>query len=157
MATSKPLFASLTYKKLEADLKQKCIEKDNYIKELEEILKAHGIEIPEREHAVVESPISTLVFKEGKIEEIKNLVEIQKKLIRDLDIRIEFHDLTFSTMVEKESTIQTVGSLLMSLLFFWNCPQKKRVDIISNLSGRILPRKMTLLIGPPGSGKSGLT
>jgi ABC-type Mn2+/Zn2+ transport system ATPase subunit len=42
------------------------------------------------------------------------------------------------------------------LIFFWtNFEPKNDLYILSKMTGRISPRKMTLLIGPPGSGKSG--
>jgi ABC-type multidrug transport system ATPase subunit len=59
------------------------------------------------------------------------------------------------TNVPKERKIASVSSVLMNLLCIFNPSPKEELHILSNLTGRILPRKMTLLIGPPGSGKSG--
>ncbi len=33
---------------------------------------------------------------------------------------------------------------------------KHRVDILKDINGRIAPFKLTLLLGPPGSGRSGM-
>eukprot|EP01034_Spumella_vulgaris_P031175 gene31175-38522_t len=32
--------------------------------------------------------------------------------------------------------------------------KKRRVDIVKDLTGRILPKRMTLVMGPPGCGKT---
>lgn len=57
--------------------------------------------------------------------------------------------------VVPKTKIPTVGSTIRDILLFGQGP-KQRVDILKNLTGRIATRKMTLLMGPPGCGKSSL-
>ena len=96
-------------------------------------------------------------MKDGTEEELKAHLEAQLKLMRDNDIHIEFQDLTFKVSVPSKRTIPSVGTALKSMICFWtNCEPQKEVHIISKLTGRIRSRVMTLLIGPPGSGKSGM-
>lgn len=47
--------------------------------------------------------------------------------------------------------IPTVGSTIKDLLLCGTSPTQ-RIDILTNLTGRIAPKKMTLVMGPPGSG-----
>lgn len=150
-------FSLYSYHKLQEDIAQRCIEKDMYIKQLEEILVCHGIELPPHVQSVVNTTLRTAasyVLKEGNFDELRQFLENQKQLTRDVGITIEFHDLNFTTMVDTEKKISSVGSVLSSLFSFWKCPEKKEVKILCNATGRIIPGRMTLLIGPPGSGKS---
>jgi ABC-type multidrug transport system ATPase subunit len=53
-------------------------------------------------------------------------------------------------MVAKKA-IPTVGTALKNFLL--GSGPKERVDILKDLTGRIMPKTMTLLMGPPGCGK----
>ncbi len=94
--------------------------------------------------------------QQGTAEELQIISERQKPYLRDNDCSVEFYDLTMSTEIPAEREIYSVSTILSSIFCFWNAfnKPKREIHIISNLTGRILPRKMTLLIGPPGSGKS---
>lgn len=152
------VFSKVCYHKIQDDLTRRCIEKDNYIKKLEVLLREHGIELPASEMVVNLAFYETVdnMMKQGSLEELEWIVENNKKLIRNLDIAVEFHNLSYSTEVPKNSVIPTVGSVLFSMLTACIPKQTETIHILAESTGRILPRKMTLLLGPPGSGKSGM-
>ena len=62
-----------------------------------------------------------------------------------------YQDLGFYTKVT-EKDFATVGSTFKRLIC--GSGPKHRVDIVKNLTGRIQRGKLTLVMGPPGSGKS---
>jgi ABC-type multidrug transport system fused ATPase/permease subunit len=154
------LFNLLSTKKLSDDLTQQVVEKDKYIEILIELLKENHITIPNF-NDIISSPLLTTehlktLVKDGSIEEIETVISAQKEYIRKIDITVEFHNLTYRTNITTKHEIYSIGSILKNIFCFWKSFEKKtEVDILSDLTGRILPRKMTLLIGPPGSGKSG--
>eukprot|EP01031_Cornospumella_fuschlensis_P039582 gene39582-48189_t len=154
-----PLFCTISYQKIESDLRQKCLEKDLYIRQLQEFLVSHGLDVPPASNPMTRladykqaSNFSTV--KEGNIEELEEILEHQKKLVRTQDLSVEFHNLTVSTNVNIDGGITTVASVIYGMFSSLFAPHIKKVDVVSNLTGRILPRKLTLLMGPPGSGKS---
>jgi hypothetical protein len=67
------------------------------------------------------------------------------------EIYVQYRNLTFWNMVANRK-IPTVGSTIRNIVF--GSGPKRRVDIIKDLTGRILPKTMTLLMGPPGCGES---
>ncbi|CAM9211888.1 unnamed protein product [Ectocarpus fasciculatus] len=69
------------------------------------------------------------------------------------EVEVQYRDLSFWGMVPK-TTIPTVGSTFKHMIF--GSGPKHRTDILKGLTGRIRPGKMTLLMGPPGCGKSSL-
>lgn len=75
-----------------------------------------------------------------------------KELQKPFHVTIDFKDLSLWTMAPKEN-IQTVGTAILQL--FMGSGPKHRVDILKGLTGRISPYKMTLLLGPPGAGRTG--
>ena len=91
----------------------------------------------------------------GTIEEIEGLLDKYQDYVRPIDILIEYHNLTMSTYINENAEVNSVGSILKSVLYFWQTQEPTKIDILSELTGRILPGKMTLLLGPPGSGKTG--
>lgn len=151
-----------SYQKIQDDLTQKVILKDQYIQQLEALLKSHGIDIPAEllqqvlNPVVAEDGTDFHVLKQGSLEEVETLINTIMEFMRNLDFNVEFHDLTMTTKVGKGNQISSVSSALRSLLscFFCQTGSKEEVDILSHLTGRIAPRKLTLLIGPPQSGKS---
>eukprot|EP01031_Cornospumella_fuschlensis_P034568 gene34568-41858_t len=153
-------FAALSQRKVEADLRQKCQEKDNYIRQLQETVRNLGGEVPQPLSPMARmlsynSASATIVIEDGSIRELEELLEKQKTLLREADIPIEYHDLAYCTEVEATPKIPTVGTVLMSLFDSLFEPKSmKTVEILAGVTGRILSGKMTLLIGPPGSGKS---
>jgi ABC-type transport system involved in cytochrome c biogenesis ATPase subunit len=174
--TSKPtmkglqpsLFNILSWQKIQAELTKQCSDKDknihllqDYIEQLEELLKEHNIDLPPHEQAVI-SPIllelADNLLKQGTIEELQTVINRNRDHMRNMEVAIEYHDLTLSTMKTKASdNVVSISTILKNFFFFWNrfLPDyEQKVLILNHLTGRILPRKMTLLIGPPGSGKS---
>jgi hypothetical protein len=75
-----------------------------------------------------------------------------KDLVRPLHVTVRYKNLNLWTMAP-EPSIPTVASSLLGMVGVGE--KKRRVDILKNVSGRIAPFKMTLLLGPPGSGRSG--
>lgn len=145
-----------------ATLVAQCVDDQERIKILEEALEENGIEIPriavaqdEEAGKVAADNVYGKVLEDGSVDAIRNLLEQRKHIMRNLETNIEFHNLRYSTKVNVKRTIPTVGTLLTSLLCWWKCfPEEKEIDILAEASGRIASKKLTLLIGPPGSGKS---
>lgn len=167
------LFNFLANQKIQDDLTQQIIAKEEYIRFLEELLREKDIPIPEHIHSVLhppplpntlqsQQPPSATVMSEGSLEELRKVVTNTLDLVRPVDYTVEFHDISYITKVPKEKKIFSVSSIFLNVFCFWwqQCFQqeekkkKKEIAILNHLTGRILPRKMTLLIGPPGSGKS---
>jgi hypothetical protein len=125
-----------------------------YIHELEKLLREHEILIPAEIVPKIEpkaSPVrSDGLMPDGSLSALEKSVDRIKDFSTQYDINVQFKDLTFWNNVP-ESRIPTVGSSFKSL-FFGSGP-KRRVDIFKNLTGRILPKTMTLVMGPPGCGK----
>jgi len=154
------LFSAQSFQKIETNLTKQVVERDQYIAVLEEALHEQGIEIPEahidRDLHAKEGHIKNGLLQQGTAEEIQILINNQKQYLRDNDFPVEFYDLTMSTEVPVEREIFSISTILYNIFLPWKAfnKPKREIHIISNLTGRILPRKMTLLIGPPGSGKS---
>lgn len=66
------------------------------------------------------------------------------------EVSIQYRNLTFWNTMPKK-TIPTVGSSILKM--FMGGGPKERVNIIKDLTGRIMPKTMTLLLGPPGCGE----
>jgi len=66
------------------------------------------------------------------------------------EVNIQYRNLSFWNTMPKK-TIPTVGSSILKM--FMGGGPKERVNIIKDLTGRIMPKTMTLLLGPPGCGK----
>ena len=127
-----------------------------YIGELERLLKEGGIPIPEIVHEIKKrlnrkATVDRVdgVMNDGSLSSLAKSVERTAELTQCYEINVQFRNLTFWNELPKKS-IPTVGSSLKNM--FWS-GKKHRVDIIKNLTGRILPRTMTLVMGPPGCGK----
>ena len=125
-----------------------------YIEQLEQLLKSNHIEIPqeivprepEKKSARQEN---TNIMPDGSLEALKKIIEPHRDLRLPFEVVVQYRDLTFWNMMA-EAKIPTVGSALRSA--FIGSGPKQRVDIFKNLTGRILPKTMTLLMGPPGCG-----
>jgi ABC-type multidrug transport system ATPase subunit len=74
-------------------------------------------------------------------------------LITDFTLTVSFRDLSIWTMAAEEF-ISTVWTTIRDT-FFCSAP-KYRYDILKNVTGTFVAGKMTLVIGPPQSGKSSL-
>lgn len=158
------IFSLVSKQKIHDDLFKKYEEREEYIAKLEELLKRHNIELSEIEllnpvhrdgdKPIDEKPEFTLTdTPEGGLQ---NILEKQRQYIRANDFTVEFHNLTFKVKVAAKREVSSIYTVLKSILFFWtNFEAKNDLHILSKLTGRISPSKITLLIGPPGSGKSG--
>lgn len=140
-------------RKVEQSLVSQGSANEQYIKELEKLLSDNGIPLPERKQIILRAMSDkkfTYVLEQGSFDELVKLFENFKDLTRRFNITVSFRNLGVWTMMAKGG-IATVGSTLMKLL----CgPGKlRRVDILKGISGRILPGKFTLVLGPPGAGK----
>ena len=130
------------------------IESDkSYISELEKLLHDHDITIP---HIIVPKKLAVQREDEDRIMRDGTLNSLMKSItsIKDHnqmhEIQVQYRNLSFWNMVP-ERKISTVGSTLRKC--FLGSGPKRRVDILKDLNGRILPKTMTLLMGPPGCGK----
>lgn len=146
-------------RKVEENLINKCIEYEHYIKELENLLIAQGIPLPEknsvadRTTSLLAHPLTVDASQDeislGGIDELQIILNKFEKHRLNFPVNISYCDLNIWTVMPK-AEIATVGSTLK------NCvcgPGKlRRVDILKGISGRIPSGKVTLLLGPPGSG-----
>jgi ABC-type multidrug transport system ATPase subunit/ABC-type multidrug transport system permease subunit len=129
-----------------------------YIQTLQTILAANGIEVPALPEVVNHESIPRLLadsehlMQDGSFESLDKTISKLKQYLHILPIDVQYHDLSFWGMVSK-TRIPTVGSTLRDLFLFGTGP-KQRVDVLKNLTGRIASKKMTLVMGPPGCGKS---
>eukprot|EP01034_Spumella_vulgaris_P044961 gene44961-55962_t len=92
------------------------------------------------------------VMVDGSLESLTKSIKHNERLVQRFPIHVQYRGLTFWSMAP-EKTIHTVGSVFLSL-FGIGVTKKHRVDIVSDLTGRILPERMTLVMGPPGCGKT---
>ena len=68
-------------------------------------------------------------------------------------VEIRFEDLTVTAMkLPAESGVSTVGGFVTS--FFKPTPKKVACKLLNGISGVLKPGRMTLVLGPPGAGKS---
>ena len=152
-------FSAASHLKIEDELAKQLKSKDEYIAKLHELLKEHRIDLPEESVAQLGSALyyhRPHEIKDGSEEEMRKVLEKIMQLERPSSLTLEYTHLSYKVYVPQQREIETVGSALQSMLFFWkNFEPKKEIAILNNVTGRIKPRKMTLLIGPPGSGKSG--
>jgi ABC-type lipoprotein export system ATPase subunit len=130
------------------------------VEELERLLQTNNIPLPEpptntRRVKGTQLAIATKhglgIMRDGNVEELKRLMDNVHKFHRSFPVAITFKDLSYWTMAA-ETQISTVGNSLYRL--FCGSGPKRRIDILKGLTGRFLPNKMTLILGPPGCGKS---
>lgn len=91
------------------------------------------------------------LLRDGSAKSMTELIGRAKEHIKIYRVTVIYRDLNFWTMAP-ERTIPTVGSTVRRI-FFGTGP-KNRVDIIRGVTGMIRPGTMTLVMGPPGCGKS---
>eukprot|EP01034_Spumella_vulgaris_P029906 gene29906-37037_t len=88
---------------------------------------------------------------DGSLDALEKSTKLHSDHVQRHEIQVQFRNLTFWNTVP-DKVIETVGSTFLSL--FGVGGKKHRVDIVHDLTGRILPKRMTLVMGPPGSGKT---
>lgn len=129
-----------------------------YIAELERVLKELNVSIPEvipeakriTDQIVPNHAVEHGLMKDGSLAALAKSMEWLKEHTHSFEINVQYTNLTFWNSLPA-ATIPTVGSAMKSLLFGGG-PTRK-VHIFKELTGRILPQKMTLLMGPPGCGE----
>eukprot|EP00981_Chlorochromonas_danica_P002642 scaffold519_cov179-Ochromonas_danica.AAC.1 len=157
-------FQKVSHEKTYLDLAKKLEDEARYNSQLIDYLREHNLDVPPRDETTSPTNGDSIptdhhqfkapLLKVGNIEEIQATLVNAQKIARLPDISIEFHDLCFTTSVPVKREIPSTGYIMRNLFCFWKKTEMKEVAILSHLTGRILPRKMTLLMGPPGSGKS---
>eukprot|EP01034_Spumella_vulgaris_P036485 gene36485-44998_t len=88
---------------------------------------------------------------DGSLEALSKSIDKHAEYLHQFEIQVQFRNLTFWNMVP-EKFIPTVWTDILGL--FGLSGKKHRVNIINDLTGRILPKRMTLVMGPPGCGKT---
>lgn len=128
-----------------------------YIKALEDVLREHNIELPSTaseinllgaERAKNEEE-EDILMKDGSISALHKVLEKVKDYHNTLEVHVQFKNLSFWRMAP-EAQIPTVGSTLKNM--FLGSGPKQRINVLKDLTGRILRGKMTLIVGPPGCG-----
>lgn len=128
-----------------------------YIAELEKILKEREIEIPSFVREIkkrIESrdrAMTDRLMADGSLASLTKAVERNRSNAQLFEVNVQYRNLSFWNEVPPKK-IPTVGSSFRNL-FLCGSGKKQRVDIIKDLTGKILPKRMTLVMGPPGCGK----
>lgn len=123
-----------------------------YIAELEKLLNDNGIEIPPEiipEHTVVKRNLNDRWMPDGSLNSLTKSITSIAGHNNMHEIDVQYRNMSFWSMTP-ERKIPTVGSTIKGIVF--GSGQKRRVDVLKDLTGRILPKTMTLLMGPPGCG-----
>lgn len=126
-----------------------------YIAVLESILKEKEIEIPQLTDEVKKEvhgrdrALTDGLMPDGSLTALSKAIERSREHADQYEINVQYRNLSFWSEVPKKS-IPTVGSTFRSM--FTGGGKKQRVDIIKDLTGKILPKRMTLVMGPPGCG-----
>lgn len=134
------------------------IERDRaYIAELERMLGEAGIAIAPEVQAKLEplqqqqkKPQVGRLMPDGSLTALQKSLHSIKEHYKTHEVSVQFRNLTYWNLIPKR-VIPTVGTALRN--FMLGGGPKEKVDIIKNLTGRIMPKTMTLLMGPPGCGK----
>lgn len=138
---------------------QELAATNRYVEELEALLREHNIPLPEppsikkrKQPALALATKHGLgIMRGGGTEELRALMDNVHKFHRLFPIAITYRDINYHIMAP-ETKISTVGNSLYSM--FCGSGPKHRVDILKGLTGRFLPNRMVLVLGPPGCGKS---
>lgn len=154
------VFSGKANKKLQNEFAQQQERYIAYIAELEKLLTEKGIEIPEFVHEFKKQTEATAMsgrdrkvsglMEDGSLDALTKAVERTAEHAHRYEIHVQFRNLTFWNNMAKKR-IPTVGRSVVSM--FLGSGKKNRVNIINDLTGRILPKRMTLVMGPPGCGK----
>jgi len=134
-------------------------EKDRaYIAELENLLREKNVELPEvisdmKKHLDEKETTVTHVARlmaDGSLDALAKSVDLITQHTHHYEIQVQYRNLTFWNNLPRKE-IPTVWSSVRKMLIGGG--KKHRVNIINDLTGRILPKRMTLVMGPPGCGK----
>lgn len=148
------MFNMKANQKIQSQLVEQHEHDAEYIADLEMFVMENGLRIPDdiKRKGEVRHVISEKegVMKDGSIDALASSMGRVKPHSLNHEIKVQYRNLTFWNNMPKR-TIPTVGSAVKEL--FLGTGKKERVDIVRNLTGRILPGRMTLVMGPPGCGK----
>lgn len=150
-----PLSSLKAHEKAKQDFIDLQNENLSYVELLEALLIQNHIELPRKPSKILEPKISSEEgigqIKDSSREEILAVLKKFKMLHKPFHVNIDFKNLTLWTNQSKPS-IPTVGTAFKHMIC--GSGPKERVNLLTNLTGRIAPYKMTLLLGPPGCGRS---
>jgi hypothetical protein len=156
------MFNAKANKKLHQEFINQQEHYREYVADLEKFIHESGLEIPEFVHEFKKKAddggltkgrdrrVSGLM-EDGSLESLTKAVGKHDDHVHRYEIHVQYRNMTFWNMIP-EKTIPTVGSVLLSMVGVGG--KKRRVDIVKDLTGRILPKRMTLVMGPPGCGES---
>ncbi len=118
-------------------------------------LGVKSVEIPGAAHVVQARAVTPQqlsdsgLMEDGSLDSLTRSIKHTTEHVHRHEIHVQYRNLTFWNMVS-EKKIATVGSVVLGL--FGVGGKTHRVNIINDLTGRILPKRMTLVMGPPGCG-----
>ncbi len=148
------IFSAKANKQIQKDFISQQEHYRSHITELERIIHEHGLEVPEFTHDFRSNTGRerrlTCLMEDGSLHALSRSVERTAEHAHCYEIHVQYRNLTFWSMVP-EKRIPTVGSALRGMVA--GSGKKHRVNIINDLTGRILPKRMTLVMGPPGCGE----
>lgn len=139
-----------------------------YIEELEKLLEQYNIIIPyeiiekykgndsqdiknNADGTTLSSSRKLLFLQDTKESTLTSFLKNIQNHRQTFKIQIEYNDLSYWNLIPKKN-ITTVGSIFRNILC--GSEPKHKFFILKNLTGRIAPNKLTLLMGPPGCGKT---
>ncbi|CAM6087925.1 unnamed protein product [Calypogeia fissa] len=100
------------------------------------------------------------ILKDGIVDYLRDVAKLTPPIPQQV---VRFYDINYSTKVSPQPPgFATFGAKLFNCFFgLFAAPFRKKetprhLDILKDISGYIMPGSMTLLLGPPGSGKSSL-
>jgi ABC-type multidrug transport system ATPase subunit len=91
-------------------------------------------------------------MKDGSNEALEAVLSNMEKLTTNYPVKVQYKDLGYFTYTPNRVSVPTVGNTLKNMIF--GSGPRHRLDILKGATGRILPGRFTLILGPPGSGKS---
>lgn len=97
------------------------------------------------------SPLVIGILKDTSDSDVISILERVSSIIHPKLVPVTYINLGFSADIA-QSRIPTVGTELRRL--FCGPGKRRKIDILKGLTGRLLPGRMTLILGPPGCGKS---
>ena len=148
------LFNARASRKIQAEFIEQRERDRNYISDLEMFVMENGLTVPAEfkdRHEKKTAPAAVaLLMEDGSLDSLAKTFERIKPHAMIYEVKVQYRNLTFWNDMPKK-TIPTVGSAFKGLLM--GSGKKERVNIIKDLTGRILPGRMTLVMGPPGCGE----
>ena len=152
------VFNGKANRKIQKEFVAKQERDQHYIRELEKLLLERGIQIPDELHELkknLEHNVSAenhdRFMKDGSLDALAKSVGRITEHTHRYEIQVQYRNLTFWNNLAKKK-IPSIAASFKSM--FLGSGKKHRVNIINDLTGRILPKRMTLVMGPPGCGKN---